>query len=259
MAVHLGDVSLRLELEIGLVDQLQTAHPSAPETAEQTEVEFYVPARGTDFKKYLLDDDIIGLHHLSRYEWAVRVLRDRKPRCIIDVACGAGYGSHMLADNIPCASVSGCDYDPRSAIFARDHYQANNLNFVTGDIVTWCDSDGVSLGKFDAIVTFDTIEHVEHREIALLSLCRNLADDGAMLFSTPSAHRQNLLKPSWEHHKIEYCAQDLSDLMRRFFRVVLSPADSDFPHRAFWSDEVNGASQRYPNIANPLFCQGPIR
>ena len=71
------------------------------EKAQDETTEFFVPRRGLDLAPYIAHRDVQGIHHLSRYHWATRVLEEVAPRRVLDVACGAGYGSFLLADTLP--------------------------------------------------------------------------------------------------------------------------------------------------------------
>jgi SAM-dependent methyltransferase len=175
---------------------------------------------------------------------------------ILDVACGAGYGSYMLSQALPNAQIVGGDYDHRAVEHAAKTYRASNLTYTHADMVTWRD-ENEPLGKFDAVVSFDTIEHLLHREISLLRISENLSEDGCLLLSTPCGHSVSRLNPGWEHHKIEYCFTDLYKLLVRFFGTVIYPQHPEFPGREVW-DEINAGQIRYLNRMNPLICKSPI-
>ena len=81
---------------------------------------------------------------------------------------------------------------------------------------------------FDAIVSFDMIEHVVHREIMMEGLVRHLTPGGTLLLSTPCGHLETVLKPGWVHHRIEYSAASLYDFLRRYFAVVVRPEVGGF-------------------------------
>jgi 2-polyprenyl-3-methyl-5-hydroxy-6-metoxy-1,4-benzoquinol methylase len=218
-------------------------------------IEFFIPTLGPEIEPYLERNDISGVHHLARYHWAVRVLSDLRPRRIIDIACGAGYGTAMIARACPQASILGVDYDERAVAHARRAASTTNLSFSQGNMITWRDGGGQRLGEFDAIISFDTIEHLEHRDIALLQLSRNLKAGGILLLSTPCGHDVTILNPAWEHHKAEYSHSDLRELLSKFFRQVLTPDHNhdDFPGVAFW-DALNREKTIYLNRGNPIVC-----
>jgi 2-polyprenyl-3-methyl-5-hydroxy-6-metoxy-1,4-benzoquinol methylase len=205
--------------------------------------EFFNPAK--TIEEYIREKDIGGIHHLIRYTWATAVLRDMKPTTIIDIACGAGYGSKMIADALPQSQIIGADYDPAAVDFARTAYQAPNLRYVTGDLMRWDD-----LGDYDCIVSFDTLEHIPHRELALENI---VAHCGYMLFSTPCGSPVNDLNPAWEHHKIEYSTQSLMAFLCRYFGTIIDPEKPAWPHKEIF----HGID--YLLKCNPLVCMEPIR
>lgn len=235
-------------------------------------IEFFVPKEGLELRHYLdkvLPPDAIpkairlrkqAIHHLGRYYWAARVLSKLPPGSVLDVACGSGYGSAILAEALPEFSVTGGDYDPRAVEYAAKTYGGfNNLTYALVDVVTWKDpQSGKGLPNFDYIVSFDTIEHLLHREIALINFSERLNSNGLFLLSTPCGKAENLLNPGWEHHKIEYSYRHLYNLMRRFFNTVMIPDNGDLPELSFWTDVINGQRQEYLLRGNPMACAKPI-
>jgi len=220
--------------------------------------EFFRPVHGMELAPYLALDDTQAIHHLARYLWVKDVLKGLQIRSVLDVACGAGYGSFMLAEHLPGAEIVGADYDERAVEEANRTYQRPNLRFTRGDIVAWKDAQGEPLGRFDAVVSFDTLEHIAHRDIALLRIAENLTRGGVLALSTPCTHEENLLSPPWKPHKIEYSHRDLKALLRRFFFAVLSDDEGTLPNAEFWATAVNKDHLRYATLANPLLCLGPI-
>jgi 2-polyprenyl-3-methyl-5-hydroxy-6-metoxy-1,4-benzoquinol methylase len=221
-------------------------------------VEFFTPTKGLDVAAYLADGDLQGIHHVGRYQWATLALAQKRPARVLDIACGAGYGSFMLAQALPGAEVIGADYDERALEFARANYRLPNLSFHRGDLVTGI-LDDESFGRFDAIVSFDTIEHISHRELAFVHLAGALSDDGWMLFSTPARKDGTLLNPDWEHHKIEYSDYNLFKVLAHYFERIIEPQDEDFPVPDFWTETVNKPVGRYPTRLNPVVCARPRR
>jgi len=231
--------------------------------------EFFTPENGLELEPYLARYKNCvpsearrlkqAIHHLARYHWAARVISESNARRVLDVACGAGYGSYVIAMANPDVQVVGGDYDPRAILHAEEAYGSlENLTFQTMDICTWASEGSPLNSHFDAITSFDTLEHLNFREIALINMAENLDADGFLLLSTPCGHRQNQLNPPWEHHKIEYSHRYLVNLMRRFFQVVQVPDDGSLPELGFWQDVVNNEPGTYLNRANPIFASNPI-
>jgi 2-polyprenyl-3-methyl-5-hydroxy-6-metoxy-1,4-benzoquinol methylase len=130
------------------------------DTNETTE--FFVPTLRLDIRPYIEAEQKQGIHHVGRYRWAEIVLRKRTPATVLDVACGAGYGSYILARALPDTKVTRVDYDERAVSYARKKYRAPNLQYCQGDMVRWTSAAG-PLGTYDAITSFDTIEHLLHK------------------------------------------------------------------------------------------------
>lgn len=129
-------------------------------------------------------------------------------------------------------SGSRVDYDERAIEYARANYHGDNLHYVVGDMTTWR-SEGQPMPRCDVIVSFDTIEHLLHREIALMRIADNLADDGWLLFSTPCGHNESRLNPGWEHHKLEYSHSDLFAILSRFLAAWFSRKRTTFRRLSF--------------------------
>lgn len=219
--------------------------------------EHFVPEPGVTIADYLERGHKTAVHHLIRYEWAKTVLMDARPKSVLDVACGSGYGSHSLAAALPNCKVVGGDYDPVAVEFARETHCAANLSFVEADMTRWEESLGDAL--YDCVVSFDTLEHIGHREIAMQHLVEHLNPTGVLLFSTPVKSR-NILNPGWEHHKIEFSHVALYDFLCRYFREVLAPDHGTLPHVDVF-EQVNGGVDQptYLLRMNPLVCRDPIR
>lgn len=209
-----------------------------------------------DLGPALAAGDARSVHHLVRYAWAREVLADGLPvRSILDIACGSGYGSFALAQRFPGTRVVGVDYDPGAVEAARARYRLPNLELRVGDGTRWRETAGEE--TFDVVVSFDTLEHVAHREIFLENLVAHLRPEGRLLFSTPSGADVNDLAPAWEFHRIEYSAGSLYDLLRRYFAVVRRPDDGSLP-RVDVFDRLKGSGVDYLLRMNPVVCERPV-
>ncbi len=217
--------------------------------------EHFVPGRDDDLHDAIRTGDANAVHHLIRYEWAARCLVDWPVRTILDLATGSGYGAHELADRSPSTRVTGVDYDTDAIKRARARYSLPNLEYRAGDATCWTETIGPD--TFDAIVSFDMIEHVVHREIMMEGVVRHLAPGGTLLLSTPCGHLETVLRPEWVHHRIEYSAASLYDFLRRYFAVIVRPEDPEFPHRDVFDLLAEGPVTYFLKM-NPVVCRGPI-
>jgi 2-polyprenyl-3-methyl-5-hydroxy-6-metoxy-1,4-benzoquinol methylase len=153
--------------------------------------------------------------HLVVYEWiAARVQGVR----VIDMACGEGYGSDVLART--AASVVGVDANPEAHEHARLRYRRPNLRFVR-DLV------GSFNEPADAVVFLQTIEHVEEPRAVLehlRSLVGGAQREGATVFvSTPNVLTlapEGAPRSDNPWHVHEYREEEFERLCRSCFATV---------------------------------------
>ena len=109
--------------------------------------------------------------HLAVYEWVAR-------RCagleVVDMACGEGYGSDVLARH--ARRVTGVDANPEAHEHARARYTRAGVRFVRDLIETYVE-------PCDAVVFLQTIEHVKEPE-RVLAHFKAMAD--TVYVSTPN-------------------------------------------------------------------------
>jgi 2-polyprenyl-3-methyl-5-hydroxy-6-metoxy-1,4-benzoquinol methylase len=175
--------------------------------------EFYVPRRGgEDWRLY---GDTQNIAHLLRYEWAESILRERKAASVIDVACGAGHGSRRFAEF--ATQVVSADASPRAIAYARQHYAHPKIRYERALLEDLPELLGDE--RFDAVVSFDTIEHAEGEQW-LEVFTGLLKPGGTLLLSTPMA-KVTTRTPANPHHHIEYSPEDLRLLLETRFESVL--------------------------------------
>jgi SAM-dependent methyltransferase len=148
--------------------------------------------------------------HLKRYEFA-------RPHCvdaeILDAGCGVGYGSAHLAE--VAARVVGVDVSEEAIAYARRRYSRPNLEFVVGDLLALEFDDA----SFDAVCSFETIEHVEDVKRYLAQIVRVLRPDGTFVVSTPRVDTTTRA-PDNPFHRVELSRDDFEAALRSHFEEV---------------------------------------
>jgi 2-polyprenyl-3-methyl-5-hydroxy-6-metoxy-1,4-benzoquinol methylase len=135
-------------------------------------------------------------NHLQRYHvacnWLAGHFNGRKIR-VLDLACGTGFGSEILSD---VGKVVGVDISEKSVGYANRHYRNGNTSFKLGN----ADNKSFleSLGEFDAVVSLETIEHLEDHYAYLKWVNKALRPAGALVVSFPSTFTMDWAVP---HHK----------------------------------------------------------
>jgi 2-polyprenyl-3-methyl-5-hydroxy-6-metoxy-1,4-benzoquinol methylase len=142
------------------------------------------------------------------YELAARYLAPSMK--VLDIACGDGYGTRKLADQVD--EVHGGDIDPDVIAQAGGEGQLRNIRFHTEDITKMSFPENM----FDAVVSMETIEHVAADD-CLREIRRVLKPGGLSVISTP----QNILGriPINAMHVREYSLEEIVELCERYLTV----------------------------------------
>jgi cyclopropane fatty-acyl-phospholipid synthase-like methyltransferase len=115
--------------------------------------------------------------HLVVYEWIAQRVRGRS---VVDMACGEGYGSAVLARS--AASVVGVDANPEAHEHARLRYAQPNLRFERAPVETFYE-------PVDSVVFLQTIEHLQDPGAVLdhfATLVAGAGTEGCVYVSTPN-------------------------------------------------------------------------
>lgn len=153
--------------------------------------------------------------HLERYQFVLNYTKNKK---VLDIACGTGYGSHLVASN-GAKFVYGKDIQEESIKYAKENFKKENLNF------NICDATKLDLGdnSIDVVISFETIEHIkiDRVEIYLRELKRVLKDDGIIIISTPNKRVVSPFskKPKNIYHTKEYTIYELKCLLKNYFVI----------------------------------------
>lgn len=154
--------------------------------------------------------DKIHPGHFERYKFAASMVKGR----VLDAACGCGYGSKMM-EGKDCRVV-GVDIDNETIQYARQFY--SGPGYLIGDIfdIPWA-------GRFDWIVSLETIEHLQAPEKAL-KIFRHHGSH--LIASTPNERfypfdPKNHVGERYPHVR-HYTSQEFSDLLESAGWKVMS-------------------------------------
>lgn len=118
----------------------------------------------------------LSYQHIARYLFVL----DKLPRGsrVLDIACGTGYGTVLL--HRAGHDVIGADIDQQEIEDATKYWQLDAFR----------EADALQLpfpdNHFDAVVSFETIEHVTDAAKYLSEMKRVLKDSGMFFCSTPN-------------------------------------------------------------------------
>lgn len=168
--------------------------------------------------------DGIRADHVARYRLALDYIRahDR----VLDIACGVGYGSHLIATSSACARVTAIDRSPQALAYARQHYQAPTIDFIQAD----CVQAPLPAGQFDVAVSFETVEHLPDDVAFIKQLHAALRPAALLLLSTPNQQHLPYAPDRFPHHQRHYTPDAISALLQdhgfRIQRVFAQPDNS---------------------------------
>jgi len=151
--------------------------------------------------------------NLSAYEWAVERLGPLSGAAILDAACGAGFGSYSVAADAEW--VVGVDLSVPAVVEAGSHYRRSNLSFAAMD----CSTMGFRDARFDAVLSFETIEHVANDHQYVDEIARVLRPRGTLVLSTPRAPFPGAV-PESPNHVREYTWDQLEELLAPHFQSI---------------------------------------
>jgi 2-polyprenyl-3-methyl-5-hydroxy-6-metoxy-1,4-benzoquinol methylase len=129
--------------------------------------------------------------HLARYEFAARHL---VAGSVLDMACGVGYGTAFLVQSPVITRATGVDIDAGSIQYAAERYKNERVAFFCSDAMQFAS------GKFENIVSLETIEHVADPWALFSHLVSLLKPQGRLIASVP-------VTPSVDanpHHKTNF-------------------------------------------------------
>jgi ubiquinone/menaquinone biosynthesis C-methylase UbiE len=171
--------------------------------------------------------------HVARYLFAAPYVAGCS---VLDIACGTGYGLPVLHQR--ARLVVGGDIEFSAAQKAQAEIDKQRAMIVVSDgcMLPFADA------SFDAITSFETLEHLEARSQFLSELQRVLAPNGLCIISTPNANYTEPIngKPRNPHHVFEYTPEELIAELGCYFNSIElfgQNLDARFAISPFWDDQ----------------------
>jgi SAM-dependent methyltransferase len=194
----------------------------------------------------------IAYEHWHRYAFARQFAAGKR---VLDAACGEGYGSALLGT--VASSIVGVDIDAAAIAHARERYgEENRVRFLSGS----CSSLPLPDASVDAVVSFETIEHLDavDQPKMLAEFARVLTPDGLLIISSPNkrlySDESGYVN---EFHRHELYRDGLASLLAASF-----PAQSWYhqrvaPWSSIWSEHPGGGAEAWLGDATGVVSYKP--
>jgi trans-aconitate 2-methyltransferase len=119
------------------------------------------------------------------------LLNMRGANSILDLGCGNGKITAVIAARVPEGRVVGVDASADMIAYAKEHFGAathHNLSFEVSDI------RGIDYGEeFDLVVSFNALHWIPEQDVALRAICAAMKQGGAaQLRMVPQGERKSL-------------------------------------------------------------------
>ncbi|MBK9720318.1 MAG: methyltransferase domain-containing protein [Saprospiraceae bacterium] len=149
-----------------------------------------------------ISDKPVFMRQLFAYEQAAQEIHGE----VLEIGCGEGYGIKLLA---PHAS---------RYIAIDKHIPSNQENFKNIEFkqmeVPFL--QGLNNDRFDIVICFQLIEHIQDDKTLLSEIHRVLKPGGKLLLTTPNKTMSLTRNP---YHMREYTTEEFKNLMSQYFKI----------------------------------------
>ncbi len=176
----------------------------------------------------------VNLRHKRIMDW-LRLHGLEDGMDVLEIGCGVGTQTVLLADAIPSGRLLANDISPVSVEHARRRLKGrNHVDFIVGDIV-----QSAIAGAFDLIVLPDVLEHIPLADHAalMMKLGQLLKKNGKVVIHIPA--------PQYLEYEIEHHPENLQVIDQPIHLHLLAP---HIAHAGLYLH----ASEHYP-----LWTDGP--
>lgn len=120
--------------------------------------------------------------NLRHYHLAseLAILKENKIQSILEIGCGIGTFTSLVAKTFPNANITGVDISKNNVSIARSRLKSDRFEFVQAD---FSDESPLNKKKYDLLIFADVLEHIPvERYSNLFQNISNHCEQNAFLF-----------------------------------------------------------------------------
>lgn len=152
----------------------------------------------------------IRVDHLNRYLFAATKAKSAKQA--LDIACGIGYGSFVLSQELPDLKIHAVDIDAEAIRYANEHYTAPNITFAQKSL----SETRLPGSAFDLVVAFEIMEHLQDPKELFALASKALAPGGKIILSTPNKEIEPFSPKKFPFHVRHYSSREIEEMISAF-------------------------------------------
>lgn len=198
--------------------------------------------RGSIHWREMTSRDIrkFNAHQQARYDWIIKTAGDLKNKKVLDLGCGDGALTYLLAK--AGAILVGIDNDELGLKFARENLGGRNRDYKLKYEFVLASAYELPYPEesFDFVVCCEVIEHLGEPEQMLEEAKRVLRPGGKFILTTPHRLTQT---PHDPNHFREYFPEEMRELLEKYF----SDVGVKLTHHVFWYGLYSYSFIRFKN------------
>ena len=156
-----------------------------------------------------LSDNFVYQRSMLAYVEAAKIVSGD----VLEIGTGSGYGIDIISEN--CTKFVTIDKFKNDELQSRNDLP-KNIEFLQLNIPPF---EGIPDNRFDFVITFQVIEHIEDDNAFVSEIHRVLKPEGKLIITTPNKPLSITRNP-W--HVREYTPSELDVLLKKKFKAVVT-------------------------------------
>lgn len=139
---------------------------------------------GYQYNAYYHGNPMQRFWHYAKYSQAMRLLSIKDKARILDVGCGSGVLSYLIAQKYPHVIITGIDSNTKAIQFCKKKYHLPNLHFQEGFV----EKLPFKKESIDGILFLEVVEHIypSQAQKTFKQFYSLLKKNGTLVVSTPN-------------------------------------------------------------------------